>query len=397
MHASAGPPRGTVRVVHVAQSIAGGVASFLEEVAGAQAEAFGGENVHFVIPAGSEGQLPNVDTSQITSFAETSRSAGALRDFARTANAAIRRLDPDVVHLHSSFAGAVIRATMARRAKRPRIIYCPHGWAFSMDVSPAKKRAYAAFERLLARRTDVIIVNSQSEYDVAMEFRLPAAKIRVVKNAIAWAPLPERPTAEGPLRIGFIGRHDHQKGLDILLRNIADHQNIHLDVVGDRVLTPRAENRASSHENITFHGWLSRAETLALLKQLDAVVMPSRWEAAGLVALEAMRAGVPVIASDRGALPEVVEDGVGGFIFELERPESLGRILQRLDRTELRALGLKARARWEREYVADRMNELTCNLYREIVSNAGLPRSGVVANPRRLRVNNELSGEAASR
>jgi hypothetical protein len=129
------PRGGTLRVVHVAQSIAGGVASFLEEIAGAQAAAFGRDNVHFVVPAGSDGQLPNVDASQISSFSQTSRSAAALLDFARTAHVAIRRLDPHVVHLHSSFAGAILRSTMPMRSKRPRIIYCPHGWAFSMDVS----------------------------------------------------------------------------------------------------------------------------------------------------------------------------------------------------------------------------------------------------------------------
>jgi hypothetical protein len=88
------PRGGRLRVVHVAQSIAGGVASFLEEIAGAQAAAFGRDNVHFVVPAGTDGQLPNVDASQISSFSQTSRSAAALLDFARTAHVAIRRLDP---------------------------------------------------------------------------------------------------------------------------------------------------------------------------------------------------------------------------------------------------------------------------------------------------------------
>ena len=83
--------------------------------------------------------------------------------------------------------------------------------------------------------------------------------------------------------------------------------------------------------------------------------MPSRWEAFGLVAIEAMRSGVPVIASNRGALPEVVEDGVGGYL-DLDDRDALGRLLSNLDRSELRRLGVSARQRWQEEFLSERIN-----------------------------------------
>ncbi len=113
---------------------------------------------------------------------------------------------------------------------------------------------------------------------------------------------------------------------------------------------------------------------LRLLERMDAVVMPSRWEAFGLVAAEAMRAGVPVIASNRGALPEVVEHEVGGYIFDLDDPDALGRLLQRLDRSELRQLGNSARRRWEREFVADKMNDLLRETYASVLAGQASPR-----------------------
>jgi glycosyltransferase involved in cell wall biosynthesis len=98
--------------------------------------------------------------------------------------------------------------------------------------------------------------------------------------------------------------------------------------------------------------------------------MPSRWDAAPIVAIEAMRAGVPVIGSDRGALPEIVSHGVGGLIFELDQPDSLGHLLERIEADELHRLGQSARARWEAEYSSGRMNERTIEAYLDVLSHS---------------------------
>ena len=185
-------------------------------------------------------------------------------------------------------------------------------------------------------------------------------------------PLRRRPKISKVLSIAFIGRHDRQKGLDILLDTIVRFPLQHLDfhVVGEAVCQQRRANDAhlgSSLSNITFHGWLDREATLDLLARVDAVVMPSRWEAFGLVAIEAMRAGVPVIASNRGALPEVVQDLVGGHIFDLDDRDALGRLLSHLDRDQLKRLGVSARERWEQNFLGERMNLETEQIYRELV------------------------------
>jgi glycosyltransferase involved in cell wall biosynthesis len=372
-----------VRVVHVAQSIAGGVASFLEEIEQHQTALFGLDGVHFVVPAGSEAHLPRINPAQLIPFTSTARTPAGLFGFTRAAAAAIRRLRPDVVHLHSSYAGALVRPLL-RSDQRPGVVYCPHGWAFAMETPAMKKRVYAAVERVLAARTDMIVVNSETERDVALHFGLPADKIRVVRNGISWAPLPERTAAEGPIRVGFIGRHDRQKGVDILLDVIRRFPFPHLqfEIIGASVLQNGHSGTGGTPANVSFHGWMSRAKTLDILNSFDAVVMPSRWDAAPIVAIEAMRAGVPVIASNRGALPEIIQHGVGGYIFDLEDPVALGATLQALDRSVLMRLGRTARARWEREYVADRMNALTCQIYGQLMQkrNPGPGQTGRAAS-----------------
>lgn len=374
--------RQRARVLHIAQSIAGGVASFLEEIAPYQSQRFGAENVRFLVPTGSEAHLPDLLPGQLISFASTSRDARALLKFAQTASAVIAEFKPDIVHLHSSFAGALRLLGSARRSGA-RVIYCPHGWAFGMEVSQAKKQLYAAIERGLARATDAIVAVSQDEHDLAMRFGIPREKTRVVRNGIAWAPLPDREPRVGPLRLGFIGRHDRQKGLDILLETISRVQlpDVHFEIVGSGILQKGAEEGAAA-SNVTYHGWMTRADTLSLLNSLDALVMPSRWDAAPIVAIEAMRSGVPVIASNRGGLPEIVQHGVGGYIFDLDDPEALGLLLRGLRREDLTRLGMSARDRWERVYVADAMNELTFSTYKEVLSAKKPLPGGPVPNRR---------------
>lgn len=363
------------RVLHIAQSTAGGIASYFEEIAPFQSERFGASNVAFVVPAGAA-HMPSIAREQLVCFRSALRGPRALIDFLRTALGAVNSFRPDIVHLHSSFAGAMLRPLLKARRSRPRIVYCPHGWAFGMETAPAKQRTYALVERQLARMTDLIHVVSQSEFDLAARFGLPRGRMRVLANGIAPAPISRACAGEGPLRIAFIGRHDRQKGLDILLDVLARFAlpNVHFDIIGDSIVSGEAQRARPDVSNATFHGWLPRAETMRILDQADALVMPSRWDAAPIVAIEAMRAGVPVIGSNRGAIPEIVEHEVGGLIFDLDRPDSLGALLQQLTREELVRLGKSAHERWQAHYVSDRMNARTCEAYEQLLRDARAPR-----------------------
>jgi glycosyltransferase involved in cell wall biosynthesis len=84
------------------------------------------------------------------------------------------------------------------------------------------------------------------------------------------------------------------------------------------------------------------------------VIIPSRWEGFGLVAIEAMRNGAPVIASDRGALPEVLDMGRAGLIFDPENTTALARLLDELTPDRLKAMGAAGKARYETAYTFQR-------------------------------------------
>ena len=369
-----------MRVLHIAQSVAGGVGSYLDEIAAYQARSQGPGNVFFLVPEGAEAHLPSATRGQVITFPNSGRSAMGLAKFGISALKAVRRFRPAIVHLHSTFAGAVIRPILMAQRHRPHIVYCPHGWAFGMEVSPVKQRFYAFIERTLVAATDVIIVNSDAERALGGRYGFPASAMRTVKNGIG-AEVPveieDRGCGKPTLDVAFIGRHDRQKGLDILLDEIrrARCENIQFHVVGKPIIdrNPRVSDWRPS--NVTFYGWLSRAEIFKLLTGMDAVVIPSRWEAFGLVAIEAMRCGVPVIASNRGALPEIIRHGIDGLIVDIGRSGELGRVLAGLDRVQLRLFGKAAQTRFRAEFTAERMNRMIEGIYESVVGDAPMSQT----------------------
>jgi glycosyltransferase involved in cell wall biosynthesis len=168
----------------------------------------------------------------------------------------------------------------------------------------------------------------------------------------------------------FVGRHDRQKGLDYLLDVFcgADLPGIHLHIVGAPVLGRSGGIRQTKYpSNITFYGWKSRNAVSSMIAAADALIMPSRWEGFGLVALEAMRVGKPVLASRRGALAEIVEHGRTGMHFDLDHPSELRDILFGLRKKNLAEMGKAARSKFLHSFTSDRLNGELIALYRNLL------------------------------
>ncbi|MEO7221440.1 MAG: glycosyltransferase, partial [Devosia sp.] len=99
----------------------------------------------------------------------------------------------------------------------------------------------------------------------------------------------------------------------------------------------------------------------------DVVVVPSRWEGFGLVAIEAMREGKPVIAHDVGGLPEIVSDHETGLLFSPLDAATLAAVLGSLDKQQLRAMGKAARRRFEAHFTDRAMHTATDQIYRRVL------------------------------
>jgi glycosyltransferase involved in cell wall biosynthesis len=361
-----------IKIIHFSETLPGGPASYFEEIAGAQIEYFGKANIRFLIPRIHRCHVPSIPDECIVPFGPTSRGPLSLMRLGAVVRQVVRSFQPDILHLHSTFAGALARPPLLYKRYRPVVIYCAHGWAFTREESAVKRWAYAVVEQLLACATDKIINISDHEARAACLHGLPHEKMITIPNGVSqsFQRLGEAVDFDpNKINLLFVGRHDPQKGIDILLdamRALYGYP-LHLHVLGDSVLSkPRVKN--GSERNVSYYGWTPRERVFDFIAAADAVIMPSRWEGFGLTVIEAMRMGKPAIVSNRGALPELVVDHVNGRIINIDAPQNVTNVLKSLNRSDLREMGKAAFDRYIGYYTAARMNRDLIGVYEDVLS-----------------------------
>ena len=332
--------------------------------------AAGIETAVAIIPAEQRAQVAAIPDSHVIAVEGLGRGPRALARLSDALRSAAARLRPDIVHAHSSFAGLITR-TARLPAPRPAIVYCPHGWAFDRDGNPAVRRLYALTERWLSRRSDAIVAISAYEQRRGIEIGIDPSRIRLVMNGLADLPLPpgEMPDdSDAPLRLLFVGRLDRQKGFDLLLRAVERlGAGVDLRVAGVAVVGAEGAP-ASLPDNVHLLGWLDEAAITQELASCDVLVLPSRWEGFGLVAVEAMRAARAVAASRIGGLPEVVLDGETGVLFAPGDVDELVEALRSRPRRAWRDLGANGRRRFLDRFTAARTTDALFTLYEDCLA-----------------------------
>lgn len=279
----------------------------------------------------------------------------------------IRRLKPDVIYCHSTWAGLFARFPMLFLGKPCRVIYNAHGWAFLRNTAEWKRKVYAGIEKMLLHSTDTVVNVSKHEYNSAIKYGLPSQKLQVIYSGISAEKGAIDPSVKMPshcVNLLFVGRFDPQKGIDYLLQEFLKcHRNdLHLTVIGDNVIGGTHIEKKNS-DKVTFLGWVPHEKLASYYSQCDAVVMPSRWEAFGLVAIEAMKYGKPVIVSNKGALPEIVKDGENGLVFDFDDSKSLQSVLGKLSKDKLHEMGNRAEKDFIEHYRLENMVSATIKNY----------------------------------
>lgn len=195
------------------------------------------------------------------------------------------------------------------------------------------------------------------------------------RDKIAWLPNfvyreDRDPEPDGDYYIYF-GRLSREKGVDILIRAAARLGRGRLMILGDgpeRVTLEKLVVEAGA-SGIEFLGHLSKEKLDTILRGAQFVVLPSRWyENLPFSIMEALAAGKPVIGSDLGGIPEMVDDGVNGFLFPAGDEEALaGRIASLLDSPDLRReMGRKGYEKARQIYAPEYHSERIMEIYREL-------------------------------
>lgn len=359
-----------MRVLHVTEAAVGGVATYLNELLQQQQEAYGYGQVAVLVP---DHEVPNIEPLQragitVYDYVRTGRNGASLWRLHRAVGQAMLTFQPHVIHLHSSIAGGVARL----RRHSTVCFYSPHGWAFEIDQLPTwLAGAIFQVERFLSKRCSAVITVSEHERQAALARGMPSDELRLVRSGLsdiqdAAVRCPSDDSSE-VLKVLFVGRLDRQKGLDWLLSvwPRLPIEGYELSIAGHSVRN-HTDTPTPEYPNVRWLGWLDAASLDRAYDAADVLIVPSRWEAFGLVAVEAMRRGKPILVSRRGALPELlgVENGCGRS-FELDSGDDLLNILQSLDRGTLVRWGGAARQRYLDCFSAAGMFEKMDETYRE--------------------------------
>ncbi len=288
----------------------------------------------------------------------------------------LRRYRIQVLHTNSYVPGNYARLAAALMGV-PLIVDHWHGFTrFSR-----KRRLICRF---LGRRTTLSLAVSQGVRNYLIEqCALDPAKVRVVANGIDLARIQaHRPRAEvrrelgiGAVArvVGLVARLDHWgKGhleLFAALAGLKERYPLKALIIGGGRREAELRQMAAQlglEELVDFLG--QRRDIPDLLAALDILVLPSHSEGVSLALLEAMAAGLPVIATAVGSLPEVVTDSANGLLIPPRDPEALARALERLlaDPDFARRLGEQARAEVEAHYSLERLGREINEIYEEL-------------------------------
>ncbi len=272
-----------------------------------------------------------------------------------------RHYKPKIVHTHLFTADAWGR-TFAYLARVPGIFSTVH------STNTWKSRLHLAVDRILAGVSDAVIACTEEVKRTIAGEGIPEKKLVCIPNGVDLSRIARANethlVAEFSLApdvpvFALVGRLHPAKGhsdlIPVLQQIAAEGERFHCLFIGDGELedTLKSEIKASGLcEYVTFTGF--RQDVIGILKGLDFLIMPSRWEGLPISLLESMACGTPVIASRVGGIPDVIEHGVDGLLYEKGDRHALKSAILSLtgDVTRRRSLANAAVEKIHRQYSA---------------------------------------------
>jgi glycosyltransferase involved in cell wall biosynthesis len=309
-------PQSVGAVLHVAESFGGGVEAAIEDYVLSTP----GWTHHLLAWQSDEFSISSDVAAGVASV-----HALPLGHLARIASVqrTVAALQPDVVHAHSSYAGAYVRLAL-RRKGRARVVYTPHCYAFERrDIGATARLGYWVAERLLARLTGHVAAVSQREVDLAHRVGRDT-DVTYVPNIIR-ADLPARQLGD-VVTIAASGRLLPQKRPDrfAAAARLAAREMPEIRWLWIGGGHPAAEE-ALRADGVEVTGWVSHQVALAHLAHSDLYVHCAEWDGAPLALLEAAGIGVPAISFRSPAVESL------GFEPLVDSPEELVDALRHLD------------------------------------------------------------------
>jgi glycosyltransferase involved in cell wall biosynthesis len=371
-------PRARLRVLLVVESSAGGTGRHVLDLA--QGLIARGCDVHLIY---STRRIDGTFQNRVNRIDGLHRVAIRMRtimhpsDFGvvRAVKRYLREHGPfDAIHGHSSKGGAIAR--LAALGTDVPAFYTIHG-LIMLDPGLAwwKRAVYLSIERLLSKRTAKVIAVSPEEQRAAIRLGFGEHRTAMVPNGIGAIALTPRHEARRALRlsddafvIGFVGRLVSQKAPHVLIESFAHvamaAPNARLAMVGAGPLESELKALSEKLNVARKILWLGERDARGVLGAFDVFAMSSRKEGLPYVVLEAMAAGLPIIATASSGVEILIEPGVNGQIVATDDVEALSVALLRLasDQDTVARMGAASKRRAAR-FSIDAMVDETLAAY----------------------------------
>lgn len=336
------------RILHVTEAMAGGIVTVLQSFAERQTESGADVTIYYLsrpdspTPVDLQGRFK--DIAHLRTF---TNGGSKLRDYlalsmevARVNNSA----EFDVIHLHSSKAGALGRLVRLFTRRRTKVFYSPHGFAFLReDISWAMRKTVQLAELAMAPLGHGLILTCPSEQRIAEQALRSKKTFRVTTGVDEKTIVPSHgeclrtplePSAKLPTRpkVGIVARVTYQKA-PWRFKVVADALSEHADFIWVGSGTPDQEALWLGEHQTT--GWLSPGELSKAIEELDVFLFPTLWEGMPLALLQAQAAGIPAVVSNVVGNRDAVVDGETGYVCD-SNEELIMRTKQLIEDSDLR-------------------------------------------------------------
>ena len=283
----------------------------------------------------------------------------------------IREIKPDLIALHSSKAG-ILGRIVAYTEKIPAT-FTVHGWSFTDGVDSKRQKIYKTVEKIAALFPAHLIAVSNYDRKIALQHNVcPANKITAIQNGMPDIPVEmmANPQQE-PAKLIMVARFEPQKAHIALIEALASLADLpwELNLIGgDGGLQSTAEARIRElglEDKIHILGYRNDIDKLMASSQI--FVLSSNWEGFPLTILEAMRARLPVIASNVGGVSEAVINKETGYLTN-NKEELITALSDLIRNSETRvAMGEQARKNYEHYFTLEVQLEKTFKLYNRLL------------------------------
>lgn len=286
----------------------------------------------------------------------------------------LKKLKPDIVHCHSSKAGLLGR--LAAKSLGLPVVFTAHGWAFTEGISPRKQKIYAQIEKFLIKFSDHII--TVSEFDRIYGFNFGVGSLDIVTTVHNGIPIQDLQIEkvrqfDQPCKIIMVARFDDQKDQMTLIQalGLLKNKNWVMAFIGSGPTVERCKQEANKlglGDKIKFLG--QQRNVKDFLNNSDIFVLSTNYEGFPLTILEAMRAKLPVIATNVGGNNESVIDKETGFLTNKNDVQDLSTALSTLidDRNLAIEMGKRGYERLITEFTHDLMLTKILKIYTKVVT-----------------------------